>query len=255
MGDSIRLEVCVDSVASAMAAERGGAYAVELCSDLAEGGTTPSAGQIAMVRKRIGIELRVLIRPRAGDFFYSSDEFNVMCRDILLAKQLGADGLAVGILDVDGNVDSARTAELVQLARPLRVTFHRAFDMTRNPDKSLESVVQTGCDRVLTSGAAKTAMEGIEPIGHLVKAAKDRICIVAAGGIREDNVREIVERTGVREIHAALQTPEPSPMRYRNEPTTMGTSPGVEYQHSLVHSEAVERLIQVAGEPVPATKA
>jgi len=250
----VRLEVCIESVASAMAAERGGAQAVELCSNLAEGGITPSAGLIAMVRKRVGIELRVLIRPRAGDFFYSGDEFDVMSRDTLLAKQLGADGVAIGILDVDGNVDGVRTAELVQLARPLRVTFHRAFDMTYDPDKSLESVVQIGCDRVMTSGAARTALEGIETIGRLVEAGKDRIRIVAAGGIREDNVREIVQRSGVREVHASLQTPEPSPMRFRNEATSMGSSQGGEYLRSMVFPETVERLIQAAGRPVPAER-
>lgn len=254
MADSIRLEVCVDSVASAIAAERGGAHAVELCSNLAEGGTTPSAGLIAMVRGRVGIELRVLVRPRVGDFLYSNDEFDVMNRDILLAKQLGANGIAIGILDVDGNVDNARTGALVNLVHPLRVTFHRAFDMTRDPDSALESVVQTGCDRVLTSGAAKSGVKGIEAIRHLVNAAKDRIRVVAAGSIREDNVRRIVARTGVREIHAALQTPEPSLMRYRNQATTMGTSQGVEYLRSVVLPETVEGLIQAAGQPVPATQ-
>jgi copper homeostasis protein len=125
--------------------------------------------------------------------------------------------------------------------------------MARDPDSALESVLQAGCDRILTSGAAKSGLDGIEAIGHLVNAAKGRIGVVAAGSIREDNVRQIVERTGVREIHAALQTPGPSPMRYRNEATTMGTSQGVEYLRSVVLPETVERLIQAAGQPVPAT--
>ncbi len=179
----------MDSVASAIAAERGGAHRLELCSNLAEGGVTPSAGLIAMVRKQVTIELRVLIRPRAGDFCYSPDELDVMSRDVLLAKQLGANGVALGILDADGHVETSRSRELVKLAQPLQVTFHRALDMARDLNDALEAVLETGCDRILTSGAALTAEHGIDTIAHLVRSAANRIQIVAAGGIREHNVR------------------------------------------------------------------
>ncbi len=253
MSDPICVEVCVDSVASAIAAEQGGAHRLELCSNLAEGGVTPSAGLIAMVRKQVTMDLRILIRPRAGDFCYSPDEFDVMNRDILLAKQLGTNGVALGILDAGGNVDTGRTRDLVKLARPLQVTFHRALDMTRDLNHALEAVLETGCDRILTSGAAQTAEHGIETIARLVKSAASRVRIVAAGGIREHNVRHIVERTGVREVHAALQTPIPSPMRFRNETTPMSTVQGGEYQRFVVLAETVANLIEAAGQTTRAT--
>ena len=248
MSDPVCVEVCVDSVASAIAAEQGGAHRLELCSNLAEGGVTPSAGLIAMVREQVAIELRVLIRPRAGDFCYSPDEFEVMSRDVLLAKQLGANGVALGILDADGNVDTARTRDLVKLARPLQVTFHRALDMARDLNDALEAVLETGCDRILTSGAALTAEQGIVTVAGLVNSADNRIQIVAAGGIREHNVRQIVEKTGVCEVHAALQTPIASQMRFRNESTTMSAVQGGEYQRFVVLAETVAKLIEAAGQ-------
>ena len=146
MASGVLLEVCVDSVESAIASEKGGAQRIELCSDLTEGGITPSAGMIAMTRKRVSIALHVLIRPRAGDFNYSDQEFEVIKRDILLAKQLGANGVAVGVLDLKGNIDVARTRELVLLARPMAVTFHRAFDVTRDLLTALEDVISTNAE-------------------------------------------------------------------------------------------------------------
>ncbi|MGC2197217.1 MAG: copper homeostasis protein CutC [Terriglobales bacterium] len=204
---SVFLEVCVDSVASAVASEKGGAQRVELCSGLAEGGVTPSAGLIAMARKRISIALHVLIRPRPGDFCYLPDEFEVMKTDIVLAKQLGAAGVVLGILNPEGHVDVARTGELVELARPMSVTFHRAFDTTPGLPAALEEVVSTGADRVSTSGGAQTAEDGAAMIGCLVAAAADRVAIMACGAIRAGNVAGIVERTGVVEVHANLQSP------------------------------------------------
>src|SRR5579864_4726719 len=207
MKASVVLEVCVDSVASAVAAEQGGAHRLELCANLAAGGVTPSAGMIAMVRKRVGIPLHVLIRPRPGDFFYTPDEFEVMKHDIVLARQLGANGVAVGILTPDGDVDVSRTSELVDMARPLSVTFHRAFDMGGNHSAALESAIKTGADRILTSGGAPTAMEGAQAIARLVVASGERVTIMACGKIRESNVRSLLSATGVREVHANLQSP------------------------------------------------
>jgi copper homeostasis protein len=213
MKASVVLEVCVDSVASAVAAEQGGAHRLELCANLAEGGVTPSAGMIAMVRKRVGIPLHVLIRPRPGDFFYTPDEFEVMKHDIVLARQLGAKGVAVGILTPDGDVDVSRTSELVGTARPLSVTFHRAFDVVVNHSAAFESAINTGADRILTSGGAPTAMEGAQAIARLVVASGERVTIMACGKIRESNVRSLLSATGVREVHANLQSPLNSEQR------------------------------------------
>jgi copper homeostasis protein len=211
LASGVLLEVCVDSVESAIASEKGGAQRIELCSDLTEGGITPSAGMIAMTRKRVSIALHVLIRPRAGDFNYSDQEFEVIKRDILLAKQLGANGVALGVLDPKGNIDVARTRELVSIARPMAVTFHRAFDVTRDLLTALEDVISTNADRVLTSGGAETAEKGADTLARLHEAAKGRIEIMAAGNIREHNVRNVLEQTGVREIHAALHSKLPEP--------------------------------------------
>lgn len=207
MAATVVLEVCVDSIESAIASEQGGAARIELCSNLADGGVTPSAGMIAMTRKRVAIALHVLIRPRAGDFCYSTDEFEIMRRDVVLAKQLGANGVVLGLLDAETKVDILRTSELVTLARPMSVTFHRAFDATRDLRSALEDVISTGADRLLTSGGAPTAQEGADSLARLVQTARGRIGIIAAGSIREQNVRTILQKTAAREIHTALQTP------------------------------------------------
>jgi copper homeostasis protein len=217
----LTIEVCVDSVESAMAAERGGADRVELCDNLLEGGTTPSAGAIAIARERLGIKLHVIIRPRGGDFCYSDVEFAVMRHDVALAKQLGADGVVIGILTSDGEVDVDRTRELIELARPLSVTFHRAFDMARDPYRALEDLIGLGVDRVLTSGQEPSVIEGLDLIAELVRIAGDRVIIMPGGGT-ERNIKKVVERSGVREVHVTGTTSVESPMRFRNPRVFMG---------------------------------
>jgi copper homeostasis protein len=242
MTDEIVIEICVDSVASAVAAERGGARRIELCSDLLEGGITPSAGLIELVRAKVSIGLQVMIRPRGGDFCFDNDEFGIMQRDIELAKKLGADGVVFGILDADGRVDTARCQKLVDLARPMEVTFHRAFDMSADLKRSLDDVCAVGADRILTSGGQPTALQGLETISALVKAAKGRIAIMPGSGIKSENARRIVEESGVREIHAGLGSVVPGPMRFRNSQLVMGKVAEREYQRVIVLEESVRSL-------------
>ncbi|MBT4499813.1 MAG: copper homeostasis protein CutC, partial [Gemmatimonadetes bacterium] len=185
--DQITFEACVDSVASSVAAQQGGADRVELCADLIEGGITPGAGTIQLVRSRLTIPLHLLIRPRGGDFCYTDDEFEVMCIDIEQARTLGAGGVVLGLLHPDGSIDRERTALLVEHARPLSVTFHRAFDMARDPHQSLNLLIDLGIDRLLTSGQEATALEGADLIAALVQQAQNRIAIMAGGGITEEN--------------------------------------------------------------------
>ena len=240
----IPLEICLDSVESALAAERGGADRVELCADLLEGGITPSAGLIAAVRQKTSIGLQVMIRPRGGDFCYTAPEFEIMRKDVRMAKQLGANGVVFGILDAEGNVDVNRTRELVELARPLNVTHHRAFDMANDLFRALEDVIKTGADRILTSGGEATVAAGLETIGRLVKAAGDRTIIMPGGGISGDDIRLVVEKSGVREVHVGLGTEVPSPMRYRNQKIAMGSIEGHEYKRLVVQAEEVRKLVE-----------
>lgn len=225
-----------------MAAEQGGADRVELCANLYEGGITPSAGMIARVRSQVKIGVQVMIRPRGGDFCYTPDEFEVMKRDIIIARQLGASGIVLGLLDADGNVDIARTRELIKLARPMSVTFHRAFDMSGDLLKALRDIAEAGADRILTSGAAAEAEQAIPVLTTLVTAGGERIIIMVCGGITAGNARRIAEQTKARQIHAGMGVVTPSPMKYRNEKIAMGAVPGVEYQRSEVRAEDVRKL-------------
>jgi copper homeostasis protein len=214
--------MCIDSVASAIAAQEGGADRVELCDNLLEGGTTPSAGTIAIARRKIDIGLNVMIRPRGGDFCYSAVEFEVMKYDVEQAKQLGADGVVFGLLDEDGSVDVQRTRLLTDLARPLGVTFHRAFDMTRDAFQALEDLVVLGIDRILTSGQENSVVEGLDLIADLVRKAGDQIIIMPGGGITERNIGKIVAQSGVEEVHAVGTLSVDSSMQYRNAYVFMG---------------------------------
>jgi copper homeostasis protein len=212
----VLIEACIDSVPSALAAEAGGAGRVELCDNLIEGGTTPSAGTIAECRQRLRIPMFVMIRPRGGDFLYSDVEYAVMRRDIEHAKSLGADGVVLGMLTEEGRVDLDRTRRLVDAARPLPVTFHRAIDVSRDVEEALDALIDVGVDRVLTSGQAPTAPEGADLIGRLVRRAAGRIAILPGCGIDETNVAGLVAQTGVREVHVRGTVLTGTPMRHRN---------------------------------------
>ncbi len=219
---SIVLEVCIDSVEAAVEAQQGGAHRVELCADLLEGGTTPSAGTIQLARRSVDIDVNVIIRPRGGDFCYTPVEFEVMKLDIETAKAAGANGVVIGILNEDGSVDKERTRKLVDLARPMSVTFHRAFDMARDPYEALETLIELGVNRVLTSGQESSVLDGLEMITELVDRASDRIIIMPGGGVTERNFKKIVETSGVKEIHFVAPATRESPMAYRNPNCFMG---------------------------------
>jgi len=216
------LEVCVDSMASTLAAQEGGAHRIELCASLLEGGITPSIATIELARKHLTIDINVMIRPRGGDFLYSDIEFAVMQRDIEAAKSLGANGVVIGLLTADGTIDIERTKALIDLARPMSVTVHRAFDMVADPRTALEELIVLGVDRVLTSGLEPTATDGIALITTLVKQAAGRIIVMPGSGINEHNIAQIAHQTGATELHMSGRSLQESQMRYRNNRISLG---------------------------------
>lgn len=244
----IQLEVCSNSVASALAAQEGGAYRVELCDNLENGGTTPSFGQILLARKQLNIKLYVLIRPRSGDFLYSDLEFEIMKADVRGCVESGCDGVVIGILNADGTVDKERCAELISMAKAknLGVTFHRAFDMCVDLSQALEDIIELGCERILTSGGRTTAMEGSNHIANLVKKAAGRISIMPGSGVDEHNVADLVHFTGVTEVHSSARKNIKSEMVYVNDNIIMGSTMGVEYSFDQSNAERVRNLIALA---------
>lgn len=214
MTQELLLEVAANSVASAVAAQEGGAGRVELCSALELGGLTPSHGQIALARDRLRIPLYVLVRPRAGDFLYNDDECATMLRDIEACVGLGCDGVVIGMLDADGNVDRRRCAELVSAAKGLGVTFHRAIDVSRDPLQALEDAIALGCERVLSSGAQPGAPQGVVLLREMVQRAGDRISVMPGAGIDAGNIAALRAQTGAREFHASAKRSHPSVSRH-----------------------------------------
>lgn len=216
----------MDSIGSALAAVRGGASRLEVCAQLSVGGLTPSGGFLMELRERVRTPLAVMIRPRAGDFHYSADELRVMERDIDLARAAGADCVVFGVLTRDGRVDRPRTAALVDRARPLEVTFHRAVDYSRDPAAAIEALVEAGVDRVLSAGGARSAPSGWRMLRAMVARSAGRIQVVAGGGIHGRNVAALVARTGVDAVHLSGSVPMRGTMRFvrRDLRTQMGES-------------------------------
>jgi copper homeostasis protein len=205
------LEISVESVAAAMAAERGGAQRIEFCANAREGGTTPSDELLRAVRERVRLPILSMVRPRAGDFVYSDAEFEIMRRDIQAAKEFQMDGVVLGLLEADGRIDVERSAQLVEQARPLPVTYHRAFDESRDLQKSLEDVIKTGAARLLTSGGRRTAPEALGVLAELVRIAGERLIVMPGSGIHAGNIRKVARTTGAREFHAGLSSVIASP--------------------------------------------
>jgi copper homeostasis protein len=200
------LEISVESVEAARAAERGGADRIELCSNLREGGTTPSPELMRAVRGRVVLPIFSMVRPRGGNFYYTDSEFEAMRRDVDAAKEFGMDGVVLGLLRADGLVDIERTRKLAEQATPLPVTFHRAFDECADLRVALEDIIQTGATRLLTSGGRRTAPEALDLLGKLVRIAGERLIVMPGSGLHAGNIREAVRKTGAREVHAGLSS-------------------------------------------------
>jgi copper homeostasis protein len=241
----IIVEACVNSATSAIEAEKGGANRVELCDNLYEGGTTPSAAAIILTAQNIAIDLHVLIRPRGGDFLYSDLEFEVMKYDIAFCKENGVKGVVLGILNENGSVDVERTRELVNAAVPMKVTFHRAFDMVNDPFHAIEDIISAGCHRILTSGLSNKAWDGRDMIASLVKTANGRIIIMAGSGVNSENAEMLVIYTGVNEIHTSARSSYPSKMKFHQKNIYMGGFPEIpEFLISQTDSRKINLVVQ-----------
>ena len=208
------IEIATSDFLTTRSAVEGGADRIELCANLAEGGTTPSYAYIKKCREAFDIALFPIIRPRGGDFLYTKDEFEIMKNDIKLCKELGCEGIVIGLLNMDGTIDMTRTSELVELVYPLEVTFHRAFDRCKDPFAALEELIEIGCQRILTSGQKPTVSEGVDLIAELSKKADDRIIILPGSGVRKDNIKMLAEKTGCIEFHSSLRGKAKSPMQF-----------------------------------------
>lgn len=227
------LEACVNSAMSAVEAQKGGADRVELCENMHDGGTTPSAGTIRFAREMLHISLFVMIRPRGGDFLYSDDEFRIMTEDISVAKESGANGVVLGILNPDGTIDRKRMRLLIDFARPMQVTCHRAFDMTPDPFKAMEDLIELGVDRILTSGQKPTAPDGADLIRKLILKADRRIIVMPGSGVKEHNIVDLRDKTGAREFHIHVEKQEPGRMVFRQPSVYMGAPGQSEFEHVL----------------------
>jgi len=233
------LEACVNSSVSALEAQKGGAERVELCENMADGGCTPSAGMIRFARQHLQIELFVMIRPRGADFCYSQEEFEIMKEDVKTSKELGADGVVFGILKPDGTIDCERMVRLAELARPMGITCHRAFDLTRDPFEALEGLIRLGIDRVLTSGQSESALLGAPLIRELILKAVGRIILMPGHGIKEHNLEQVIRETGASEFHLYLTRNRPSEMKFHREGVKMGKPELSEYDSVIVDAERI----------------
>ena len=243
----MKAEIVVYNIGSALGAEAGGADRIELCDNPGEGGTTPSAGVVEVVRQHVNLDVFAMLRPRGGDFCYSSYEFHAMKRDLFQFQRLSIDGVVFGILLPDGTIDKKRCGELIAKARPLKVTCHRAFDMTRDPHQALEDCIEVGFDRILTSGQKPQALDGVDLIRDLIKQAAGRISIMPGSGVNENTVAEIVSKSGAQEVHFSAMGNEASRMIFKNPSISgMGSDEGSEYLIRTVDPERVKNIKALA---------
>jgi copper homeostasis protein len=238
----MKLEIIGFNIESCIAAQEAGASRIELCDNPLEGGTTPSYGFINAARKNLFIELYTMVRPRGGDFFYSDAEFEIMKADIDICKQSGCDGIVIGLLKKDGTVDKKRCRELVALAYPLGVTFHRAFDRSIDPFRALEDIIETGCERILTSGQQPKAIDGTQIIKKLIDRADDRIIIMPGSGVNAENIISLAENTGAQEFHSRAGMNTESKMNYTN--LSMNES----LQYTIVNKDEVKSMVELLKE-------
>jgi copper homeostasis protein len=208
------IEIATSDFLTTRSAVEGGADRIELCANLAEGGTTPSAGHLKKCRDSFSVLIYPIIRPRGGDFLYSAEEFEIMLHDVRLSKEIGCDGVVLGMLNKDGSIDIQRTAKLVEVAYPLGVTFHRAFDRCKDPFEAMEQLIQIGCERILTSGQQPSAPDAVELIAQLNKEAAERIIVMPGSGVRKENIKMLAEKTGCVEFHSSLRSTVASPMEF-----------------------------------------
>lgn len=208
------IEIATTDFTTTKLAVDGGADRIELCAALTEGGTTASFGTVKKCRESFNVQLFPIIRSRSGDFLYSDEEFEIMLNEVKLCKELGCDGVVIGLLKKDGSIDIQKTSKLIEIAYPLEVTFHRAFDRCRDPFEALEQLAEIGCQRILTSGQQPIAPQGMDLIAQLVKAADERIIIMPGSGVRKENIKELSEKTGAREFHSSLRGNKKSEMEF-----------------------------------------
>jgi copper homeostasis protein len=241
------VEVCVEGIDGAVAAEAGGAHRIELCASLIEGGITPSLGTVRAAVAAVRVPVMVMVRPRGGDFLYSAREFATMLEDVAAIRSAGAAGVVFGCLLPDGTIDEARTRALVAAARPLSVTVHRAFDMTPDPAAALEALVRCGVDRVLTSGQRARGIDGVSVLAGLVRQAAGRIVVLGCGDLDAATIGDVRRGAGLAELHFAAPAVVDSAMRYRNPALAMGgDDAGREYRHVVTDPALVRRMISAA---------
>ena len=244
--EQYQFEVCANSVESCLAAQAGGANRVELCAGIPEGGTTPSYGDIVIAREALTKTLlHVIIRPRGGDFLYSPIEQRIMLKDIDNARRLGADGVVFGCLTAKGDVDLSLMRQLIEVSQGMSVTFHRAFDVCRNPQEALEQIIELGCNRILTSGAQATAKQGIPLLKKLQQQADGRIILLAGCGVNENNIARIAAETGINEFHFSARESIQSEMIFKNEAISMGGTVHInEYERNVTSVRRVKETIE-----------